>query len=123
MPTAIKSLGAALLIVLLLAGVAAVGYARWTRSIAEAHRSLSEGQWGPALGASAGAARGGRRGRLRPLDEVDRRGRPFAFGGAVGSSPRRIRGRRGSIRSRSRRASGPRGRLHARCRQPALAAV
>jgi tetratricopeptide (TPR) repeat protein len=55
MPTAIKSLGAALLIVLLLAGVAAVGYARWTRSIAEADRSLSEGQWDQALGAYADA--------------------------------------------------------------------
>ena len=55
MPTAIKSLGAAILIVLLLAGVTAVGYARWTRSIADADRSLGEGEWDQALGAYAEA--------------------------------------------------------------------
>lgn len=55
MPTAIKSLGAAILIVLLLAGVTAVGYARWTRSIADADRSLAEGEWDQALGAYAEA--------------------------------------------------------------------
>jgi len=51
MPTAVKSLGAALLIVLLLAGVAAVAYARWTRSIADADQSMADGQWDRALGA------------------------------------------------------------------------
>jgi len=55
MSTAIKSLGAAVLIVLLLAGVAAVGYARWSRSIAEADQSLAAGQWDQALGAYAAA--------------------------------------------------------------------
>jgi len=55
MSTAIKSLGAAVLIVLLLAGVAAVGYARWSRSISEADQSLAAGQWDQALGAYAAA--------------------------------------------------------------------
>ena len=55
MPTAIKSIGAELLVVLLLAGATAVAYARWTGSIAEADRSMADGQWDRALSAYAAA--------------------------------------------------------------------
>ena len=55
MTTAMKSIGATFLIVLLLAGVAAVGYARWTRSIADADQALAGGQWDQALAAYAEA--------------------------------------------------------------------
>ena len=58
MPTAVKSLGAALLIALLLAGVAAVAYARWTRAIADADQSMADGHWDRALGAYAAAEAG-----------------------------------------------------------------
>jgi tetratricopeptide (TPR) repeat protein len=72
MPTAIKSIGAALLIVLLLAGVAAVGYARWTRAIAEADQALTQGQWDEALGAYGEAeARFDRVPAVRQLLEAD----------------------------------------------------
>jgi tetratricopeptide (TPR) repeat protein len=55
MTTAGKSLSATLLIVMLVAGVTAVGYARWTRPIAEADRALDAGQWDHALAAYATA--------------------------------------------------------------------
>lgn len=48
-------LGAALVILLLGAGVAAVACARWTRPIAEADAALSAGRWEPALAAYAQA--------------------------------------------------------------------
>ena len=55
MTTASKSLSAALLIVMLAAGVTAVAYARWTRPIADADQALDEGQWDRALAAYAAA--------------------------------------------------------------------
>ena len=50
-----RFLAAALLIVVLLAGMAAVGYARWTRPIAEADQAMDQQQWGRALAAYAAA--------------------------------------------------------------------
>ena len=55
MTTAVKSIGATLMAVLLLAGAAAVAYARWTRSIADADQALAGGQWDWALAGYADA--------------------------------------------------------------------
>jgi hypothetical protein len=55
MTTVTKSIGATLWIVLLLAGLAAVSYAGWTRPIADADQALADGQWDRALGLYAAA--------------------------------------------------------------------
>ena len=55
MTTAGKSVGAALMVVLLLAGAAAVAYARWTRPIADADRALRDERWDKALASYAAA--------------------------------------------------------------------
>ena len=55
MTTAGKSVGAALMVLLLLAGAAAIAYARWTRPIVEADRALGDEQWDRALAAYADA--------------------------------------------------------------------
>jgi tetratricopeptide (TPR) repeat protein len=55
MATAMKPLGAALLIVVLAAGITAVGYARWTRPIADADQAMEQQQWDRALAAYAAA--------------------------------------------------------------------
>ena len=51
MTSALRSIGAALLAVLLLLGTAALVYARWTRPIAEADEALAGGDFRRALGA------------------------------------------------------------------------
>src|SRR5437870_1859916 len=50
------ALGAALAILLLVAGMAAVACARWTRPIAEADEALAAGRWDEALASYARAA-------------------------------------------------------------------
>jgi tetratricopeptide (TPR) repeat protein len=50
-----QALGAALVILLLVAGAAAVACARWTRPIAVADEALAAGRWDPALAAYAQA--------------------------------------------------------------------
>jgi tetratricopeptide (TPR) repeat protein len=57
MATLGKSGRATVMIVLLLAGVAALAYVRSTRSITEADRALAAGQWETALAAYQGAER------------------------------------------------------------------
>src|SRR5262245_14586650 len=49
MTSAVKSIGSAIMAVLLLAGAAAVAYARWTRPIAEADAALAGGELAHAL--------------------------------------------------------------------------
>lgn len=49
MTTAGNSLAASLMVALLVGGSAAVGYARWTRAIADADQALADGQWDRAL--------------------------------------------------------------------------
>ena len=55
MTTATKSAGATMMVLLLLAGAVALGYARWTRGIADADQALADGRWEPALAAYAAA--------------------------------------------------------------------
>ncbi len=50
-----KSLTAAVMVLELGAGIAAVGYARWTRAIAEGDQALADGQYDRALAAYAAA--------------------------------------------------------------------
>jgi len=58
MRTGLKSVGSALMVVLLIVGCAAVAYARWTRPIADADTALDQGDYARALaGYSAGEAR------------------------------------------------------------------
>jgi len=58
MRTGLKSVGSALMVVLLMVGCGAVAYARWTRPIADADTALDEGNYARALaGYSAGEAR------------------------------------------------------------------
>jgi tetratricopeptide (TPR) repeat protein len=54
----LKSVGSALMVVLLIVGAGAVVYARWTRPIADADAALEDGDYGRALASySAGEAR------------------------------------------------------------------
>jgi tetratricopeptide (TPR) repeat protein len=68
MSSAIKSVGSALTVVLLLAGCAALAYARWTRPVDEADAALSDGDYPRAL--ASYAAGESRFDRLPPVKQA-----------------------------------------------------
>lgn len=55
MTSAVKSVGSAVMVLLLLAGGTAIAYARWTRTIADADAALAQGDLERALGGYAAA--------------------------------------------------------------------
>jgi hypothetical protein len=55
MSSAIKSVGSAIMALLLVAGVAAIAYARWTRPVSEADAALAQGKLEQALNGYAAA--------------------------------------------------------------------